>query len=154
MSGGAEIRKRLLCQSEGGSFVELAIVLPLFMILLVLAVDLGRAFYASIEVASAAHAGAIYGLANPYDTSGMIAAAKSGASNLVNVNATATYGCECSDGTSASSQCATIPATCGYNYVTYVDVVASANYSTVFGNSGYLSPMTIRRETKLRVGGN
>ena len=144
----------LLLQTEGASFVELAISLPLFLLIIVPAVDLGRAFYTSIEVASAAHAGAIYGLENPYDTGGMVSAAKSAASNLISVNATASYGCECSDGTSASPSCSTIPTSCTYNYVTYVDVVATAPYSTAFGYPGLSSPMNVTREVRLRVGGD
>lgn len=148
------ILRRLLHDADGASFVELAILLPLLLLIIVPAIDLGRAFYASLEVAAAAHAGAIYGLENPYDTGGMASAAQSAASNLMGVSATASYGCECSDGTSASASCSAIPTTCGYNYVTYVDVVASAPYSTMLGYPGLPSPMTITRETRLRVGGN
>ena len=70
----------VLMDAEGASFVELALVLPLFFLMLVPVVDLGRGFYASIEVASAAHSGAMYGLENPSDTAGMVQAAKAGAS--------------------------------------------------------------------------
>ena len=66
----------VLMDAEGASFVELALVLPLFLLMLVPVVDIGRAFYAAIEVTSAAHAGAMYGLENPSDTSGMVQAAK------------------------------------------------------------------------------
>ncbi|MBE7159246.1 MAG: pilus assembly protein, partial [Rhodospirillales bacterium] len=51
--------------------VELALLLPLLLLLLVGAVDLGRAFYVAIEVSSAASAGAVYGTQNPTDTAGM-----------------------------------------------------------------------------------
>lgn len=139
--------------SEGASFVELALILPIFLLIFIPAVDIGRAFYVSIEVASAAQAGAAYGIENPTDVSGMKTASTSGASNLLNVTATATYGCECSDGTSASTSCATIP-TCAYNYVNYVDVVATAPYSTTFGYPGLPSSMNVSREIRLRVGGD
>ena len=144
---------QLLFDTRGASFVELAIVLPLFMVILVPVVDLSRAFYASTKVASAAHAGAMYGLENPSDTDGMVQAAKLGVSNLSNVSATATYGCECSDGTSAIASCTTTPS-CTYNYVTYVDVVVTAPYNTVFGYPGLPSSTSISRETRMRVGGN
>lgn len=145
--------KRALSGSEGASFVELALVLPVFLLMLVPVVDLGRGFYAAIEVASAAHSGAIYGLENPTDADGMIQAAKAGASNLSNVTATATYGCECSDGTSAVASCTSTP-TCTHNYVTYVDVSVTSPYSTVFGYPGLPSSMNITREIRLRAGGN
>jgi Flp pilus assembly protein TadG len=143
---------RAIVNAEGASFVELAIVLPLFLLMLIPVLDLGRGFYAAIEVASAAHAGVIYGLENPSDTSGMELAAKAGASNLSNVTATATYGCECSDGTSSVDLCASIPS-CTYNYVTYVDVKVTSPYRTMFGYPGLPSSMNITREFRLRAGG-
>ena len=143
----------ILRGSEGASFVELAVVLPVFLLIVVPAVDIGRALYVSIEVASAAQAGAAYGIQNPTDVSGMQSASASGTSNISGVSATATYGCECSDGTSASASCATAP-TCKYNYVNYVDVVATAPYSTTFSYPGLPSSMNISREIRLRVGGD
>lgn len=144
---------RALISSEGASFVELALVLPVFMLMIIPVIDLGRGFYAAIEVASAAHAGAMYGLENPSDTAGMIQAAKSGASNLASVTATATYGCECSDGTSPVASCTSTPS-CTYNYVTYVDVTVTSPYSTAFGYPGLPSSMNITREFRLRAGGD
>ena len=149
----ATFRSRLM-SSEGGSFVELALILPMFLLIFVPAVDIGRLFYVSIEVASAAQAGAAYGIQNPTDATGMQSASTAGASNLLKVSATATYGCECSDGSSASASCAAVPATCTYNYVNYVDVVATAPYSTTFTYPGLPSSMNISREIRLRVGGN
>ena len=139
---------------DGGSFVELAMVLPLFFLIFVPAVDIGRLLYVSIEVTSAAQAGAAYGIQNPTDASGMQSASTAAASNLTKLSATATYGCECSDGSSASTSCATTPAACTYNYVNYVDVVATAPYSTTFGYPGLPSSMNISREVRLRVGGD
>jgi Flp pilus assembly protein TadG len=145
--------RRILADAEGASFVELAFVLPLFLFMLIPVVDVGRAFYAAIEVASAAHSGAMYGVENSSDTAGMVLAAKSGASNLSNVSATAAYGCECSDGTSAISSCTSIPS-CTYNYVTYVDVTVTSPYKPVLGYPGLPSSMNITRELRLRVGGD
>jgi len=139
--------------SEGGSFVEIALILPVFLLVLVPALDIGRLLYLSIEVASAAQAGAAYGIQNPTDLSGIRGASRAGTSNASGVSATATYGCECSDGTSASTSCATTP-TCTYNYVNYVDVVATAPYTTTFGYPGLPSSMNLSREIRLRVGGD
>ena len=141
-----------LTSCEGGSFVELALILPMFLLILVPTVDIGRAIYMSIEVASAAQAGAAYGIQNPTDASGMQSASTAGVSNLSGISAKATYGCECSDGTSASASCTSTP-TCTYNSVNYVDVVATAPYSTTFGYPGLPSSMNISREIRLRVGG-
>jgi len=145
--------ERILSDSDGASFIELALVLPLFLMMLVPVVDLGRGFYAAIEVTSAAHAGAMYGVENPSDTDGMIQAAKAAASNLSDVTATAAYGCECSDGTSAVASCASTPS-CTYNYVSHVDVTVTSPYRTVFAYPGLPSSMNITHEFRLRAGGN
>jgi Flp pilus assembly protein TadG len=145
--------RSILKSSEGASFVELALVLPIFMLIFVPAIDIGRAIYASIEVSSAAQAGAAYGVQNPTDVSGMQSASTAGASNISGVSAKATYGCECSDGTSASASCTTTP-TCTYNYVNYVDVVATAPYATTFSYPWMPTSMNISREIRLRVGGD
>jgi Flp pilus assembly protein TadG len=145
--------RRIRTECEGASFVELAIVLPMFLLMLVPAVDIGRALYASIEISSAAEAGAMYGLQNPGDIAGMQMASTGSASNLSGVTSTATYGCECSDGSSPVAQCTSTP-TCTYNYVTYIDVVATVPYATTFRYPGLPSSMNITRETRMRVGGN
>jgi Flp pilus assembly protein TadG len=49
----------------GVAATELAVILPLFVFLFVLAVDFGRVFYAVFIVDSAARCGAVYGSANP-----------------------------------------------------------------------------------------
>ena len=55
--------------------MELAFVLPMLLVVFAGVVDFGRAWFLDMEVASAAEAGALYGLQNPTNTSGMIAAA-------------------------------------------------------------------------------
>jgi Flp pilus assembly protein TadG len=146
------IASRLL-STEGSSFVELALMLPILMLLLVPAVDIGRAFFTAIEVTSAAQAGADYGIKNPSDVSGMESASLKGATNLATMSSTATYGCECSDGTSAVASCNSTPS-CTYNYVNYVDVVTTATYVPTLRYPGFPSSLQISRETRMRVGGN
>ena len=140
-------------RDHGGSLIELSLLLPMLMLLFVGAVDLGRAYYMAIEVAGAAQAGALYGIQNPTDVTGMQAASGAGASNLSNLSASATYGCECSDGSAAVASCSS-PPSCAYNYVSYVDVVTSAQYVPIFNYPGLPTAMTISREVRMRVGGD
>jgi Flp pilus assembly protein TadG len=142
-----------LWSTEGSSFVELALMLPIMMLLFVPAVDIGRAFFTAIEVTSAAQAGTDYGIKNPSDVSGMESASLKGATNLATLSSTATYGCECSDGTSAVASCSSTPS-CTYNYVSYVDVVTTATYVPTFNYPGLPSSLKISKESRLRVGGN
>ena len=62
---------RLRPRSRGQALVEFAIVLPVFLLLLVAAVDVGRVFFTYIDANNAAREGAAYGAANPALTSGI-----------------------------------------------------------------------------------
>lgn len=52
-------------RSRGQSFVEFALILPVLLVLLAGAVDLGRVFYTNISVANAARAGALQAARTP-----------------------------------------------------------------------------------------
>lgn len=118
---------------RGQSLVELALLLPVLLLLVIGVADFARAFYMSIEVQDAARAGAQYGLTNSSDTTGMQTAATNDAPDVSGMTATATYGCICSDGSGASVHCNT-PPTCPANTqeVNYVQVNTSATYTTFF----------------------
>ncbi len=136
---------------RGGSLVELALVLPFLSLLLIGVIDFGRAYYFSIEVAGAAHTGALYGTQNPTDTTGMQNAALGDASDVPGVTATATYGCECSDGSHAVALCAT-PPSCGVNLVNYVQVTTSATYTPLFRWPGIPASFPLQGQARLRAG--
>lgn len=146
-----------ICKSDhGGSLMELALVCPILFVLLFAAVDLGRAFFVDLEVASAAHAGAEFGSQNPSNTAGMQAAAKQNAPDLTNLTvATPAWGCECSDGTSYSASCGTTPnctanSSRGSNVVHRVQVTASVSYSTLLPWPGLSSPITLTSTATVR----
>jgi Flp pilus assembly protein TadG len=124
----------LLRSESGGSLVELALVLPILLLLLLGTADFSRACYLGIEVSRAAQSGALYGSRNPSDVAGMKAAAVLDAPDVpgfTTSNVIVTTGCECSDGSSASQNCSTKP-TCATNQVTYVQVTTSLNYTVQF----------------------
>jgi Flp pilus assembly protein TadG len=126
----------VLCKAEhGASLIELALVTPILLLLMIGAVDLGRAYYVGLEVANAAHSGAEYGSRNPSNTAGITAAARQSAPNLPNMIVSApAWGCECSDGSSYSASCTVTP-TCtasssrGANVVHRVQVTTSSAYN-------------------------
>ncbi len=131
-------RLSVLCKaSHGGSLVELAFVVPILLVLVFGAVDLGRAYYVDLEVANAAHAGAEYGSLNPGTTAGVTTAATQSAPDLNDlVVSPPTWGCECSDGTAYYASCSTRPtcsanSTRGGNVVDRVSVTTSAVYTTL-----------------------
>lgn len=138
-------------KDDGAPLIELALLLPVLLLLLVGAVDYGRGYYAAIEVSSAAESGALYGTLNPSDTAGMISMAKLDAADVSGLSATAAYGCECSDGSNASANCVATPA-CSSNVVKYVQVTASANYSPILPYPGIPSSISLSRTVRLRAG--
>jgi len=52
-------------RSRGQALVELALILPIFLLLIAGAIDLGRLFYAYVAIANASKEGAIFGAQNP-----------------------------------------------------------------------------------------
>jgi uncharacterized repeat protein (TIGR01451 family) len=52
-------------RSRGQSLVEFALVAPIILLLMALAIDFGRLFYAYVAVENAAKEGAVYGAQNP-----------------------------------------------------------------------------------------
>lgn len=95
--------------------IELAVGLPMLLLFLFGAADFGRLFYAAIEVANAAAAGANYGAlksTNMTDTAGIRQAAQNDAVDLSNLSVDSTKVCQDSSGNAVS--CTTAGA---YQYV-------------------------------------
>jgi Flp pilus assembly protein TadG len=130
--------------------VELAVVLPFLLLLLLGAIDFGRAYYLSIEVANAARAGVQYGVRNPADFAGMQSAAKSDAVDIPSLDATAASGCECSDGSNSASPCANPPA-CTGNPVDFVEVRTSATYTPMVPWPGGLASIPLSAQAKMQT---
>jgi PKD repeat protein len=60
---------------RGQSVVEFALLIPVFMLLLLMAVDFGRLFFTYVQVSNAAREAAAYGATQPTDSAGMQARA-------------------------------------------------------------------------------
>lgn len=147
--------RRLFSSNEGASLVETALTVPFLLVLLLGAIDFGRAYYMDMEIEGAAQAAAAYGSSNPADTTGMQSAATSDAPNVPGLTvSTATYGCECSDGSSYSASCSAIPTCSGTNSVYVVKETVSATYRPWFPWPGIPSSMVLSRSASMRSNGN
>ena len=149
----------LLCGESGGSLVEMALLLPVFVVLLLGAVDFGRAFYLANELAGAARAGATYGSRNPTDTLGMATVAVDDAADVPGASAgTPTYQCECANGSNliSGSACAVAPPTCtgGLNWVYKVTVTVTGTYTPLLPWPGIPSPMNLSTTASMRSAGS
>ncbi|ADW69826.1 TadE/TadG family type IV pilus assembly protein [Granulicella tundricola] len=142
--------KRILEQEQGSSLLEAAILMPVLLFALAGSVDFGHLFYLRMALSSAAAAGAAYGTQHPSDTAGMISAVQLDGSDVPNLTAAASYGCECADGTLASAACTTVP-TCPVNVINYVDIQASYNYSPLIAFVGIPSTFPLQERARMRT---
>jgi Flp pilus assembly protein TadG len=146
-------RLDILRDDRGSSLVEMAAMLPLFLLLLFGAIDFGRAYYLTTEIAGAAHAAAVYGSQNPTDTTGMKTVAQDDAPNVPNLSvATPTYGCECPDGSSYGSTCPSSSTCTGSVY--RVNVTVTGTYSPLFPWPRIPSSMSFSSTASMRSGGS
>lgn len=106
------LRQQLLDSEAGQSLVELSLAMPLLIVLLFGATELGSVTFEAIELTGSARAAVQYGAQTPItavDTSGILAAAKQDAYDLStssgtsNFTATVSSSCMCSNGSAAAS---------------------------------------------------
>ena len=147
---------KIQCGDErGAALVELALTAPLFMLLMMGAIELGRVAYYAIEVQNAARAGASYGsvnIGNANQTSNVQQAAKNDApdiAGLVVVSPGSTCVCQIynvtagtrtynpSSGTTSCSS-STIKTNCSADNATEIDTVIE--YVTV-STSASVNPL-------------
>ena len=142
MSNRSKAAGALARSERGQSVVELAVAIPVLVLLLIAGADIARGFYYAIEVSGAAYAGALYGAQNAGDTGGISTHATLEAANVPNLSVSSSY-CTCDSPTPsgqtacASSLCADSPNT---NYVT---VNTSAKFTPVFKWPGIPSSITL-----------
>jgi Flp pilus assembly protein TadG len=131
--------RRLGKFSSGQGAVELALAMPLLVLLLFVVCQFARVFYVAMGVASAARAGVQYG-AQSYvkavDTTGMNAAATSDGRNIPGITASSTHFCMCDGAQCSPSQsdpcvvsCSAPPSTCTEPKV-FVQVTTTATFRT------------------------
>lgn len=155
----AGLRRLRLGRDGGQALVELALVLPLLLLLLLAALDLGRLAYLAIEVSNASRAGALYG-SQTYGTalnSAQIKVAAQADTEVTLKNVTQGLTCRCSNwGFDAPDRdpCTSASApNCGSQawLVTNLWVTASVDYSPWFPYLG-IPGNTLSRKVSMRVG--
>jgi Flp pilus assembly protein TadG len=148
---------------RGQSVTEFALMLPLLCLLLIGVVEIGRAAYISMEVSNGATAGVEYGSQNPttmVDITGMETAAAN-ESNVSAMNANATYGCTCDQGSGAPAQSCTYPVpaqgscasvSCGDGQlVQCVQVTTQATFTPIFSFPGLPASYSSHGAAVMRV---
>ena len=147
---------------SGQTLLEVALLLPLLLVLLLGVIDMGRYAYISILVANAARAGADYGaqnLAQSVDTAGIKTAADNDyqnngeAVNTLTVNSSVSCGCDNAGTFTAAPSCTgTGAGTCAAgHWVVIVSVTASGTFNTLFNYPGIPKTSAMSRTSKVRV---
>lgn len=163
-AGGFLRSARALRSHSGQTLLEVALLLPILLLLLLGVVEIGRYAYISILVSNAARAGAAYGsegLLESVDTGNIQTAADNDfqnngqlVSNLT-VNSTTSCGCD-SGGTITGAGCTSAvnptAGTCNAgHWVVMVSVTASGTFNSLFNYPGIPSSITISQTATMRV---
>jgi len=101
-------RDRYAGRRRGQSVAEMALVLPIVLLLFIGVLDFGRVFYAAIAISHGARAGVQYGAQNnpkSGDFAGMRQAATDALGDVSNLTVTACRYCRCADGTGSCASC-------------------------------------------------
>jgi Flp pilus assembly protein TadG len=143
----------------GQSLLELALVLPMLLVLLVGTIEIGRFAYYSILVANAARAGAQYGAqslvtaADNGANGGIVTAAKNDGQNVTGLTISAIQTCGCTGTVAAlSGACpAAPPCTLPEHALVYVEVTATGNFNSLFNYPGLPGTFAVTSREKMRV---
>jgi len=147
------------------SVTELALVLPLSLVLFIGILDFGRVYYSAIAVSHAARAGVQYGAQDNVksgDFAGMRQAASDALGDVSNFTVTACRYCRCADGTGSCTSCnagtdgcsagSGCLGTCGSAAPqVYVQVTVDKVFTTLFPYPGLPSRADLNRRATMRV---
>ena len=167
-------------RQSGQALVELALALPILLLLALGVIEIGRYAYISILVGNAAHAGAVYGSQGTWATDPAaikkaaqcdFAGGTAGGSNgngldVSTLTVTSTTSCGCDTGGTISTLACDSTTVCGTggHRVIVVNVTASGSYCSLFNYPGLpgncvggnpadpaSAPLTVNRTSSMRV---
>ena len=147
-----------LRSERGAALVELAVALPLLLVIMIGTIDFGRAFRTAMIVTNAARAGAQFGsqnAVNATNTTGMAAAANAvfTANGLGTTPApSASTLCQCASTSGVFTNAASCSDPCtGGHLVVSVTVTATRTFSLIQPFPGIPSSVTITRSATARA---
>lgn len=137
---------------DGAAMVEFAVFFPVFILLLVGLIEIGRFANFSIVVADAARAGVQYGAQNiitAADNAGMTSMALADGQNISGLTVTnAGHYCGCSDG--SASTC--LASDCALSHrILWVTVTTQGQFPALLGFPGLPGTFTVQQTAVRRV---
>ena len=144
-----------LIGDTGQGLIELALTLPLLMLILLGAAEFARFAWAAIETANAARAGVQYGAQNQIfasDNAGMQTAALNDGVNLSGLTATPSHSCACASAPSTSVVCTGASGSCGAGLILeYVQVNTTSTIKPLFHWPGLPTTFTANGSAVMEV---
>ena len=136
---------------KGGSLIELALAVPILVLILLGTAEFARVEYAGIEVSNAAMAGVQYGAQDAKmaaDITGIQTAASNDASNITLGTTNVSTSCICSDG--SASTC--LPTDCsGSNIETILTVQTQTTFDPLIHLPGLPTTFTLTGQAVQKV---
>jgi len=135
----------------GQALVEMAVILPVAIMLLLGVVEVGRYANASIVVNHAARAGVQYAAQNRVtasETSNIIQAAKNDASGVTSLTVTPSIYCTCADGSSSTCQSTDCQ---GSRIIEYTKVNTQTELQSPFHYPGFSQSYAVKGQAVMRV---
>lgn len=140
--------------NSANSIVEVALLMPLLVMILIGAAELGRVAYAAVEVNNAAYAGAAFGAQNhgtASDSTDIATAATNDGANVSGLTATSSVSCTCSNGTSITCSNAASNCTTPARILEFVQVSTTASVSPLFNYPGISTTWVLHGQATIRV---
>lgn len=147
-------RSRHPLATEGSASVELALIIPVLVLIMVGLLDMGRVFYGAITVVSAARAGVSYGSLNIFNatnTAAMIAAAQADAQDMTGLQFAAGHDCECPTNLPTAVACSVTACTDGSTPLMYVWTTVTGSFSPTLPYPGLPPSITLTRTARMRA---
>lgn len=159
------LRRARASSDSGSAVVELAVALPLLVLILAATIDFSRVFYFAMALTDAARAGAQYGAANVGNSANTatMETTATAATSVSGITANASRICRCatdsgsfSDTSGTVNDCTTAEATAcpsGGHRVMMVTVTTTKTFTTIFTSilPSVANSITLTRTSTLRV---
>jgi Flp pilus assembly protein TadG len=140
--------------TAGAATVELALIVPVLVLIMIGLLDMGRVFYGAITVVSAARAGVAYGsmsAVHAFDTAAMDAAALNDAVDVTSLAFSSLVRCECPAEVPPAVSCTVNTCLDGTTVRIYVQTRVTGTFNTTLPYPGIPSSIVITRTAQMRA---
>jgi Flp pilus assembly protein TadG len=139
---------------SANSIVEVALLMPMLVLILIGTAELGRLAFAAIEVNNAAYAGAAFGSQNhgtASDSANIATAASNDGANVSGLSTSSSLSCACTNGTTVTCSNAAANCVSPARVQEFVQVSTTASVSPMFNYPGISTTWVLHGQATMRV---